>query len=451
MTETGTASFTFKRRFPVVLEDRILYWMRKSYDSSIRCVIEFDGRVNAARMARAIRLTLDAEPVLGCRFVRGIYRHYWEGVDNPDGAVLFEVLETSEYDDDMGAFIGALPPLNICNGPQVRAWLVRSEKDTLVICLQHVACDGVGAKDYLALLARIYLKLFQDPSYHPEPNLAGSRSLKQVLKNFSPGDYFPLMRRGVRDFYEFMFPLVRKTLPSTGMPLSRPSMIVHTLGPDLFRKFREYGLKRNATINDMLVTAFVRTFYGAEKPGENLWPKIVGTADLRRYLPDKKAGALCNLSGFTYLSIGPKLGETFEDTLVLLRDSMSALKNDFIGFGPVPLSALLFATLPFSAALWVHDKLGDLQKKQAASGRDFAPLFSNMGNIEASQVNFGDTEVRHAFITTPVATPPVLAIGLTGFRQSVTITAGFCETVVTKNDVKRMLDGIEKEISSLNV
>ncbi len=450
MTEAETASFTFKRRFPVVLEDRILYWMRKSYDSSIRCVVEFDGRIDAARMARAIRLTLDAEPVLGCRFVKGTYRHYWKGMDNLDEVKLFEVLETSEYDDDIGAFMESLPLLNLYNGPQVRAWLVRSEKDTLVICLQHVACDGVGAKDYLALLAHTYLKLFRDPAYRPNPNLSGSRSLRQVFKNFRPADYFPLVRRGFRDSYEFMLPLVRRTPPAMGMPLSRPSMVVRTIGPDLFRKFREYGRMRNATVNDMLATAFLRTFYGPEKPGENLWPRIVGTVDLRRYLPDKKAGALCNLSSFTYLSIGPMLGKTFDNTLTLLRDRMSALKNDFIGFGPVPLSALLFATLPFPAALWVHDKLGDLQKKQAASGKDFAPLFSNMGHIEAELLNFGDTEVRQAFITTPVATPPVLAIGLTGFGQSVTMTAGFCQTVVTKNDVKQIFDGMEKEISSLN-
>jgi NRPS condensation-like uncharacterized protein len=450
MTETGTASFAFKQRFPVVLEDRILYWMQKSYDSSIRCVVEFDGRVDAARMARAVRLTLEAEPVLGCKFVRGIYRHYWERMDNPDEVMLFEVLETSEYDDDLGAFIGSLPLLNLYKGPQVRAWLVRSKKDTLVICLQHVLCDGGGVKDYLALLASIYLKLSRDPAYRPEPNLSGSRSLRQVFKNFSPGDYFPLMRRGIRDFYEFMFPVVRRTPPSMGRPLSSPTMIVRTLGSDLFVKLREYGRRHNATINDMLVTAFLRTFYGPEKSGENPWPRIVGTVDLRRYLPDKKAGALCNLSSFTYLSIGPMLGASFDDTLILLRDKMSALKNDFIGFGPVPLSALLFATLPFTAALWIHDKLGDLQKKQAASGRDIAPLFSNMGNIEARQLTFGDAEVRQTFITTPVATPPVLAIGLTGFGESVTMTAGFCQTVVTKNNVKRILDGMEKEISSLN-
>jgi len=450
MTKAGGAFFSIPKRVPVVLEDRILYWMRGSYDSSIRCVTVLDGRVDAALMARAVRLTLDAEPVLGCRFVMGAFRQYWERMENPDEATLFEVLETSEYDNDIGAFLGSLPFMDLYKGPQVRAWLLRSAKDTLVINIQHVACDGVGAKDYLALLASIYSNLLSDPAYRPEPNVTRSRSMSEVLKNLSPADYFPIMRRGIRDFYQFMFPLVRKTPPSMHMPFSKGAMIVRTISGDLFRKFREYGHRHKATVNDMLLTAFLRAFYKSERPGEDLHPRVVGTVDMRRYLPDKKAvAACCNLSSFTYLGLGRGLGASFEDTLSRVSSRMTALKKDFIGFGPVPLSALLFSILPFSAALRVHDRLGDLQKTQASSGRDIAPLFSNMGIIDPERLVFGGAKVTAACVTTPVATPPVLAIGLTGFGESVTIAAGFCETIVTKMEVKRILDDMEKELKKL--
>lgn len=446
MTETGGGSLPLPRRLPVVLEDRILYWMRSSYDSSIRCVIGFDGRVDADRMARAVRLALDAEPVLGCRFVRGAFRQYWERMENPDAATLFEVVETSEYDQNIGDFLAALPVLDIYNGPQVRVWLLRSAKDKLVISLQHVACDGGGAHDYMALLASIYCNLSGNPSYRPEPNITGSRSLNQVLKNFRLADYFPLLRRGLRDFYQYMFPLVRKVPPAMHMPFSRGAMVVRTFGPELFRKFKEYGHRRKATVNDMLTAAFLRAFFGNEGSEEDLYLRIVGTVDLRRYLPDKKADAICNLSSFIYLGLGRGLGATFDDTLSRVSSRMTALKNDFIGFGPVPLSAFLFRMLPFSAALWVHDKLGNPQKIQASCGRDIAPLFSNVGIIDAEKLAFGGAAVVSAYITTPVATPPVLVLGLTGFGESVTIAAGFCETVVTKDEVNRILNSMEKEL-----
>jgi NRPS condensation-like uncharacterized protein len=232
-------------------------------------------------------------------------------------------------------------------------------------------------------------------------------------------------------------------------PFSRGTMMLRTIGPDLFRKLKEYGRRHNATVNDMLLTAFLRAFYGPEKPGENLWPRTVGTVDLRRYIPGKKAGALCNLSGFTYLSIGSRLGTAFDDTLFFVRDRLGDHKSDYIGLGPIPISAILFKTLPFSAALWIHDQMGNAQKKQASSGRDVAPLFTNTGSIHAGEMDFGDALVKLSYITTTIATPPVLAVSLSGFHENLTITAGFCETAVTKSEVKRILDVMENEISSL--
>lgn len=450
MTEScGSASLSFPPRIPVMLEDRIMYWMRGSYDASIRCVVTFEGRVDARRMARAVRLTLDAEPVLGCRFVRGAFRQYWERMENPDAATLFEVVETSGREVNIGDFMAALPVLDLYNGPQVRAWLLRSEKDTLVITLQHVACDGVAAKDYLEILASIYRELTNNPAYRPKPNITGSRSLRQVMKNISFLDYLPLLRRGFRDFYQYMLPLERKTPPSMHRPFSQCAMIVRTLGPELFTKFKEYGSRREATVNDILTAAFLRAYFGQKGPVDDLHLRIVGTVDMRRYKPEKKAEALCNLSSFIYLGLGKGLGATFEDTLLRVSSRMTALKNDFIGFGPMPLSAFLFKILPFSAALRVHDKLGDRQKIQAACGRDIAFLFSNMGIINKAKLVFSGTEVVSACVTAPAATPPVVALGLTGFGESVTIVAGFCETAIAKYKIKSVLDKMEEELTKI--
>jgi NRPS condensation-like uncharacterized protein len=331
----------------------------------------------------------------------------------------------------------------------VRAWILRSRNDTLVINFQHVASDGGGAKDYLSMLASIYRKLSHDPGFRPEPNLSGSRGLAQVIKNFGPGDYFRIMRRNFRDFYEFMFPLVRKAPPSLKKPPSCGVLMVRGIGPDLFKLLREYGRGRDATVNDMMVTAFLRAFFGPERPGEKSWPRMVGTVDLRRYIPGKKAGAVCNLSGFTYLSIGPRLGATFDETLSLVRDCLSAHKSDFIGMGPLPISALLFRTLPFSAALRVHDWLGNAQKKQASSSRDAALLFSNTGNFDPGAIEFGGVDASLAYVTTTIATPPVLAVVVAGFKERITITAGFCETTVSRSEVIRILDSMEGEIRRL--
>ena len=53
--------------------------------------------------------------------------------------------------------------------------------------------------------------------------------------------------------------------------------------------------------------------------------------DLRRYLPNHKAEAICNLSGALYIALERKNGETFEGTLARVTASMNKLKENYPG------------------------------------------------------------------------------------------------------------------------
>ena len=65
-------------RFPAPPLDWLEYVARNVADQQLHCVIVFDKHVDAERMSQAVLLTLDAEPVLGCRFVYDRHRPYWE-------------------------------------------------------------------------------------------------------------------------------------------------------------------------------------------------------------------------------------------------------------------------------------------------------------------------------------------------------------------------------------
>lgn len=45
-------------RFPCATQDMLQFLARAVFDGHGRCVITFDGQVDAERMARAVRLTL---------------------------------------------------------------------------------------------------------------------------------------------------------------------------------------------------------------------------------------------------------------------------------------------------------------------------------------------------------------------------------------------------------
>lgn len=59
------------RRLPAVAEDRWIYASRPTMDESHHTVVMLDGQLSEVRLQRALRLTIDAEPVFGCRFRAG--------------------------------------------------------------------------------------------------------------------------------------------------------------------------------------------------------------------------------------------------------------------------------------------------------------------------------------------------------------------------------------------
>ena len=59
----------FPAFLPAPMWDQMQYLIRKVSDQQIRAVIQFDGNVDQEVLRKAVRLSLDVEPVLGCRFV----------------------------------------------------------------------------------------------------------------------------------------------------------------------------------------------------------------------------------------------------------------------------------------------------------------------------------------------------------------------------------------------
>jgi NRPS condensation-like uncharacterized protein len=437
------------KRYPVVIEDNILYWMRNSHDSEIRGVVSLKGRVNEEILSRAVRLSLDAEPILGCRFKKRFFRSYWERMEDLDKAVSCELVETSDYDDDIGSFLTSLPPLDIFTGPQVKVWILRSKFDKIVFKFQHVTGDGAANADFARLLSDIYTKLCKNPDYRPVPNIEGTRSLNQVGDNFSFQDQCGIVSRGMKDIAGFMTPLKYIFYPFGPSDRSGLMMFISTIEPERFRVIKKYGKARNATVNDMMLALFLRAFYQTINKNPESLVRVVATVDLRRYTKAGRAGALCNLSGFLYLGIGKKIDEPFEQTLIKVRNFMHSYKGDYIGMGNFFITIPFFKLLPFPVSLWMHDVMGNMQKKQTRTAGRVAPLYTNVGNISNNLMSFGNLEIADVFITTTVPYPPVLALCLTTFKERMTMSVGFCESCVTKKDARILVDNIQKQVDDV--
>ncbi len=65
-------------RFRAVICDKMSFALMSLMDYQIHFIAEFNGMLDEERLARAMRLMLDAEPVLGSRFVKHWRAPWWQ-------------------------------------------------------------------------------------------------------------------------------------------------------------------------------------------------------------------------------------------------------------------------------------------------------------------------------------------------------------------------------------
>ena len=150
-------------------------------------------------------MMLDIAPILSSKYVENVKEPYWEEVDSSNFKDIITFVNTkSEFD----AFITSRT--NEAAGPQVKACLLSSNKDSLCILMNHMICDAAGFKDYLYLLCSLYCNLLKNPDYKSNYLLNGDRSINVINNLFSFKDKFKtLMFQGKESngFIDLNFPM----------------------------------------------------------------------------------------------------------------------------------------------------------------------------------------------------------------------------------------------------
>jgi NRPS condensation-like uncharacterized protein len=146
----------------------------------IQTVLRLDGRLDFEKLTRAVRLSIDQEPVFGCHFVKG-NPPYWKKIDNLDEVEFCVLEETDNPDEAVQRFLES--HLSMDKDPKVKIKIIRSgEYDTLCIKLNHACCDGGGAKEYTHLLAHIYSCIDRENgSFIPQPRIGGRKDQDRLL------------------------------------------------------------------------------------------------------------------------------------------------------------------------------------------------------------------------------------------------------------------------------
>jgi NRPS condensation-like uncharacterized protein len=418
-------------RFESELFDRVISAAAPDYTGT-HCFVSFAGRIDADRLVRAVRLTLDAEPILACRWVEHWFRPSWHRRDDLDRAESCEFRESSNCPADVEDFVKLRPDLPL------RVLLLRGDTDLLCVKLDHRAGDGGATKDYVYLLADVYNRLSDDPDYAPAPNVDGRRGVQQLRDRFSLRERLRVSRQSLS--------VLRKLVPTIGtwkFPRSQNAVLefVHLrLDPVRVRGIFEYALRQRTTMSQVLVAALYLTICHARPQSSDRPLPITVAVDLRRHLASKHASGLCNLNGVVVIFIDSQSGESLDGVVKQVRDQMQAQRGEYFG---LPLSSLAVEGLPIVGPMvglilyWCIKRVarGALYRNPRILEREVTGrvIFTDLGELEPDRLSFGGTGISAAFMSggakarrmARVASLGMVGMAASQFDGSLTLSLGY--------------------------
>lgn len=351
-----------------------------------------------------------------------------------DEASCFSALDSANPDDDMDRFQASEIP---DAGPQVAVALFSAtDADHLGIKVSHVLADGQAAKRYAYLLANIYSRLAVDPSYVPEPNLTARPTGKDVWAQLTPDQ-----RREARRAKSWANPTwLVPGKGSSGQGLTYRTAFVESA---TFQKLRVYGKRREATINDLMLTAVFRACVGLFDPPVQKPLSLMCTAELRRYLPDPERLPMSNISISGSLDIERVDGEDFDATLKRVRERMAVWAKQCYGAAPFA-NAEKLTGLGYRAT---RALLGLTFRMAGGSGKTY-PWFTNIGVLDEPRLSFAGTAPTSGHMFGPAGNGPAVVPVVSTYRDRLAICMGFCEEDMDASVIKGVLQAVIGELDA---
>ncbi|WP_159997445.1 hypothetical protein [Roseomonas sp. 18066] len=378
---------------------------------------------DAARLARAARLLVDAEPVLACRLLpEGRDGLRWHRHPDIDAIPWFEAIEASDRDAAIRQVIGAEEP---AEGRNLILRLARLGDGgwLLALSVNHVVADGAAVYDCAYRLAALHDALAADPAHHPAPNLS-SRDSYEWMANFSGRHWLRVLRRDLGELRQ----AGTRTLGLSGpadlagwlaAPRDAPAYAAVTIEPARLAALDRQAVALGASRLELLVAALARSFHAMLDAQGPAAFRVILPGNLRRYAGASRQPAIRNMSGMAAMTFTVDPATPFATTLAAARAEGARLKRGLAG-----------ATNPL--AVGVMRRLGRRRLDAMLQGvvarglaRPSPPTFTNVGRLAEPRLRFGGVLPQDAMLLTMAFPRPLLLITGTEFRRALTLAIGF--------------------------
>ena len=427
--------------FRVEEADQIAYFDRVSCDSQIRVEFSFEGNIDYTIFRKAVQLSFDLEPILGSKYVEYDKKPKYEKISILNWSKILRLINWDGNRSMIDEFM--TQQINPLMEQPVRIAVFRSDYDTVCILMDHLISDIGGLKLYVNLLAKLYRRILENPDYCVQPDLKRSRSMQQVMDSFS-------IRQKLKLLYRTILPKKKINAWSyspespTGSVKSR--LITHRISLDLTGQINSYMKSHNAWLNEILLTAYFRALHIMSPPDKKEVMRISIPVDMRKYLPTREAGILCNLTTVISVNIGNEIGETFSDTLLAIQKQMNSLKNNHPWMTIRLKSVILFMVLPYST---LKRKFKSINSDSSNGKNLFSYWFSFFGIFVSNRIKFGDCVMKSLYYAPPAITSNIFYLGITSFNDTITLCTGFECDENTESSIRHFFSVMEDELKTM--
>lgn len=395
--------------------DLMQYINTKYHEPFIHELIEFDGDMALNKLRAALDRLMEVFPLLKCRYddVNNMF------VENEDF--------TSENILIMNNTADKQTLLTESLDVSKKLIQLTLSKNSLVITISHLVCDGSGFKKLIYLLCDFYngknngdfTYLMNREFYHLTENLTGTFGMimKMLLSMFGSYKNAKIYEKTETGYVW----LVERKI--SAITMSAVHMAAKAQG---------------ATLNDVFLTAYARAInklYNRRKIN------IPCTVDLRKYA--KENMGIANLTGTYTLNIKTNFRKSFSESLGDISQKMrkqKQTKNDIAG--PMLL-----------VSKYEKSTLDEFLK--IYGGMNTSPFtdYTNLGILDENKLVFDGLSIKNAVGYGGLNKAPYFSIAISSFKGETTISSIFFCGESEKKKVEQLLDAIVEEIetSSKNI
>ncbi|MEA4926903.1 MAG: condensation domain-containing protein [Syntrophomonadaceae bacterium] len=411
--------------------DQICYLL----NLQIQAVITFDQYLDTDVLKKAVRLSLEAEPILRCRFIENGKQPYWQPFENPDKIKWFEYVQ---HDNKQAAIEQFLKSPYYCEGQMLCVQLIRlNDNDIFCVKISHACSDAGGLKQYLQLLARIYSSLLKNPHYKPVPNTKGRLDQKSYFEALGIKDPLALL-----DPHAQPLPPATWSFPYHGFEAKEMHLSMRRFADESFDRIKKFGKIHAATINTIILTSYFRSIFHLLNPPAGDDREICLTMDLRRSFKTDPARDICNLSVTVASKTYRVEEEDFLGTLKRVSNSVDELKH-----AQVELYQAVLVEAQEAIEYSQLRALFQAARPQVLETGKLSPTLTNTGII--NPLHFGQISACDAYLVPPTIYAPGFLLGVSTYNRTLTLLTSYCEPSHRSEDVNALMDFMMKELNAL--